>query len=128
MKRFVSLFLAALMMLTTMAAACAEELSYSVIMLPEIYESEDALSIAVEKIIRVGLRWDNVYHEETVSTYVIVPHENNIFAVLLTDGWHFVHGQIEEIADGLLFVRFKTEVIRTFFSKGAYMVFVGAIE
>lgn len=128
MKRFVSFVLTALVMLAMMTAACAEELSYSVILLPEIYESEDALSIAVEKIIPVGLRWDNVYHEETISTYAIVPHENNIFAVLLTDGCHFVHGQMEEIADGLLIVSFKTEEIRTFLSKGAYMVFVGVIE
>ena len=128
MKKLFCFLLAVLLVLTVTVEALADESPWGVQWLPEIFEADEAVPVTIEKIIPVGLGWDSVFHDETIDTYISVPHENNIFAVILTDGFHFIHGRLEEIGEGMLFVTFKTEEIRLFLNKGAYLILVGCTE
>jgi len=130
MKKILAALIALALTLAVFMSACsAEGIPWKVDWIPEIAESAEPRPLTVEKIIPVDLGWDSVFHDETIDTFVYLPYSaDNIVAVVLTDGFQFIHGEFEQLGYAGLFITFKTEHIRRFVNKGAYLIFIGCAE
>ncbi len=127
MKKYLAL-LAAIILLVTVAGAAKAE-AWALGSKPEIIESDEPVSFKIDKIIKVDLDWEKVYNNDTIGVYAFMPYSaENIVAVILTDGFQFVHGIIDTAGYGALAVTFKTEHIRKFVMKSGYLIFIGNAE
>ena len=127
MKKLCSLFLALILAVLPLLG-CAE-MCYSLQYLPEIKESDEPSHFFVESVMVVDLDWESVYHDSVIDTYISLPHCNDsVFAVLLTDGYYFVRGEIKPLGYATLYVAFKTDDIRMFLTRGAFLVIIGYNE
>ena len=119
-----------LLLLATIAAlpAYAEEtlrLEYY----PDMEATTDPAPIRVAYILPVKLNWETVYRDETIHTYAFLPNSaENIVAVLLTDGTHFVHADLEQRGYATLCLTFPAGPVRLFLIRATYLVFVESIK
>lgn len=119
-----------LMILATIAAmpAYAEEtlrLEYY----PDMEATTDPAPFRVAYLLPVKLNWETVYRDETLHTYAFLPNSaESIVAVLLTDGTHFVHADLEQRGYATLCLTFPAGPVRLFLSRATYLVFIEAVE
>ena len=122
--------LAVLLILATIAAlpAYAEE-TLRLECYPDMEADPDPAPFRVAYILPVKLNWETVYRDETLHTYVFLPHSaESIVAVLLTDGTHFVHADLEQRGYATLCLTFPAGPVRLFLSRATYLVFIEAVE
>lgn len=119
-----------LLLLDTIAAmpAYAEEtlrLEYY----PDMEATTDPAPIRVAYILPVKLNWETVYRDETLHTYAFLPNSaESIVAVLLTDGVHYVHANLEQRGYATLYLTFPAGPVRLFLSRATYLVFIESVK
>lgn len=126
MKKLLAFLLSIALLLAVTVTAYAGE-GWSLDWVPEIKEAEEVTPLTIDAVLPVALGWDSVYHDPTIDVFLHVPHDaGNIVAVVLTDGYTFAHGVFERVGgtSNTLFVTFQTERIRTFLTRGAYLVII----
>ena len=126
-KLLAMLAVLAVMMLVaalSMLAGHAEE-SLRLEYYPDMETTTDPAPIRVAYILPVKLNWETVYRDETLHTYAFLPNSaESIVAVLLTDGTHFVHANLEQRGYATLHLTFPAGPVRLFLSRATYLVFV----
>lgn len=96
---------------------------------PDMEAAPDPAPIRVAYILPVRLNWETVYRDETLHTYAFLPNSaESIVAVLLTDGAHFVHANLEQRGYATLYLTFPAGPVRLFLSRATYLVFIEAVE
>jgi hypothetical protein len=102
---------------------------YTINFLPELYEAEESPEWFIDFCMPVSLGWETVFKDETIHAYIFLPYNTEqLISIVLSDGFHLVHGKIENIADDFVYVEFPTVTIRNFTNKGAYLLFICRTE
>lgn len=121
----VALFTVLLLLVTIAALPAYAEESLRLEYYPDMEATTDPAPIRVAYILPVKLNWETVYRDETLHTYAFLPNSaENIVAVLLTDGVHYVHANLEQRGYATLCLTFPAGPVRLFLSRATYLVFV----
>lgn len=121
----VALFTVLLLLVTIAALPAYAEESLRLEYYPDMEATTDPAPIRVAYILPVKLNWETVYRDETLHTYAFLPNSaESIVAVLLTDGTHFVHANLEQRGYATLHLTFPAGPVRLFLSPATYLVFV----
>lgn len=125
----VALFTVLLLLVTIAALPAYAEESLRLEYYPDMEATTDPAPIRVAYILPVKLNWETVYRDETLHTYAFLPNSaESIVAVLLTDGTHFVHADLEQRGYSTLCLTFPAGPVRLFLSRATYLVFIEAAE
>ena len=125
----VALFTVLLLLVTIAALPAYAEESLRLEYYPDMEATTDPAPIRVAYILPVKLNWETVYRDETLHTYAFLPNSaENIVAVLLTDGVHYVHANLEQRGYATLCMTFPAGPVRLFLSRATYLVFIESVK
>lgn len=125
----VALFTVLLLLATIAAMPAYAEETLRLENYPDMEAAPDPAPIRVAHILPVKLNWETVYRDETLHTYAFLPNSaENIVAVMLTDGTHFVHADMEQRGYATLCLTFPAGPVRLFLSRATYLVFIESVK
>ena len=125
----VALFTVLLLLATIAAMPAYAEETLRLENYPDMEAAPDPAPIRVAYILPVKLNWETVYRDETLHTYAFLPNSaENIVAVMLTDGTHFVHADLEQRGYATLYLTFPAGPVRLFLSRATYLVFIESVK